>query len=308
MSVVADARRRRGRKSSVTAGDVVPTPTPDEIIQKALALALATEAAESELGELAEIERTMNPRRSVRVTDRVHIPGETMAKLAGILRVPDANVNRFCEDVRCDLDIAESSAKKIKRALVAEDTVVKRSADDLALALAVVNEDTKAFIERHFSLLRKRLLICERRSVTSLVTVRPIQVDDVIEVLQSIASATCGPIQRAAGSSYRRRPGRPHGTALTGKGLRHVVQRLLERAEQAGSKRIGVKRLIRAVDLLGPYLPNALSRRLPERTIKRFKAQFERQARRRAAQAAKRKADLEKGPTTTLLSAFLAPL
>jgi hypothetical protein len=274
--------------------DAIAREVEGEIGRYLAAVELAEEGSDHpELDELAEIEHMVNSKRSVKATaPKVDIPDEALAKLASILRVPDANRDGFYEAMRKDVDDADLSARRNKREVALEDPIVRRCVDKLTKVLATLSEHRKSLIETELGYNRKRMLVCDRRRFTALVTVRPIQIDDVIEILQSLSVITHGPSERALRSLYKRRRGRPLGTASTGEPLRKAVRQLLRRVEEAGAKRIGVKRLIKALDLLRKFLPTALSGTLPETTIKRFKTNFERQAKRRAERA-------KKGPKNT---------
>jgi hypothetical protein len=231
--------------------------------------------------QVAQIRPLVNRRLRPVKNPIISVPDDVLLRLASMLCVPSYCSKQFRRRIRQAVWSAEFQARKTKAAIAAQAPTIKLCIDELELMLTTAGEDTTALIEEELSSRScGRLLECDRGYYTSIVTVRALQLDDVIKMLRAISRATDGPEDKPHLSG---KIGNPGGTALKGSGLRWVVRHVLEDAESSGGRMVGGKKLINALELLRPFAPSAIPQSLPERTIKRLKAGFVREAKRRAA-------------------------
>jgi hypothetical protein len=201
-------------------------------------------------------------------------------------RIPASNHASFKKRVRSDVRFIYLSTKRAKLELAARNKRVSSCANNLAQALGALNEDAKARLEIRLQG-RERLLTYRKGDLTTFVTIRRMLIDDVIGILDRIIEVSTEEVRIDGASS----PGRPRGAVTeAGRPFQSTVLKLLRAVDEASGNGLTGKRLLRAFALLRPFASNVIPQTVPERTVKRLKAQTKRRAKYRtlAGQAAER--------------------
>jgi hypothetical protein len=190
------------------------------------------------------------------------VPDQDLNKLATIAKIPDSERERFCWEISRDL----ANAKAVVAFSKTKNETVMKYAESLMLALQDINEDERAQIERALNAreadnaqIRLDPLLSGFHT-QAVVRVNGVSRVDVFQIIRRIAEST-----RGAYWQEERRT----------KIFQDFVFNLLRAVYEAGGKPLAGKRLLNAIRLLQPYAPCVIPQVLPERTIKRVKAESE---------------------------------